>query len=327
MESFSPSLVSIIIPVYNTEQYLEEALKSCLQQTYDFIEVICVDNNSTDESREILERYALKFPDKIKVFEENEKGAPAARNKGMKEAGGEYIHFLDSDDVLEKNSIQLLISEMNGEVDGVSGSATYYKNNFDGSPVFERKRISKVDNQLAHILNNHPDTGSLLLKKSAVKNVKWDNNLGAGQELVFWSELVLTNNAKIKYIPETVCKIRIHHSPHRISNQNRKIRVEIHYRVILKIEMLLKSSPFKSPIAEIALNDRKLRNAFNAIHAKNFRISYLLAKRIDKKLVKRSTNFKWFSREGVFCISNLYAGFLFYFFNYKLRKRFSFFFH
>lgn len=320
MKSNPISLVSIIIPVYNTGEYLEEVLDSCLQQTYTNIEVIGVDNNSTDKSREILTKYSKNYPDKIKVFSETEPGAPAARNKGLKEAEGDYIYFLDADDVLVENAICLLIAEINNEIDAVCGSEIYYRDHFFGSPQYERKRVRNIDYQLVDILNNHPNTGALLLKKSVIKNVRWNNSLGAGQELVFWSELVLTNNVKIKYIPETVCKIRIHKSPYRISNKNRKVRIYNHYLAILRIDQLFKSSPYKSPQAEIALNDRKLRHAFNAIHARNFRVSYLTVKMVNKKLVKKSTNFKWFSKEGAYYLSNLYIGFLFYFLNNKVRK-------
>lgn len=320
--SFENSLVSVVIPVFNSEAFIAEAINSCLNQSYRPIEIICVDNNSEDNSVSLLEQFQKHYPEIIKIYKEVEAGAPAARNRGMGAARGEFIHFLDSDDALLPNAVDTLIRGMVPEVDAVSGGESYFNEHFEGSPVSERKRIKNVDHQVADILNDHPNTGAVLIRSSAINTVKWDNNLGAGQELAFWCEVVVTNNARIKYIPETVCKIRIHPSPHRISNQKRKIKAEIHYRVILKIEQLLYSSIRKSHLAEIALNDRKLRNAFNAIHEKNFKISYLLSAGIDKKLVKKSTNFKWLSREGIFCISNLYTAFVFYFLNYKIRKKF-----
>lgn len=324
MKFFSTPLVSIIIPVYNAEKFLEEALDSCLQQTYEPIEVIAVDNNSSDRSLEILERYVHQFSEKIKVFSEKEPGAPAARNKGMKEAAGDYIHFLDADDALNLNAVEVLMAEMTPGFDAVSGGETYYRNHLENIPLFERKRIKNVDYQLSDVLYNHPNTGAILLKKTVLKNVKWDKDLGAAQELVFWSELILKNNAVIKYVPVNVCKIRIHQSPHRISNQEKNIQANNKYLAILKIEQLINVSPYSSPMVEIALNDFKLKHAFKAIHARNFRVSYLLSSRINKNLLRKSKNFRWLSKEGITSVSNLYFGFLFYFLSYKMRDRLRF---
>ena len=89
--------VSVILPVYNVEKYLKECLDSILNQTLQEIEVICVDDGSTDRSLEILREYEKKDKRVIVLTQEN-KGAGAARNKGLAIAKGEYLSFLDSDD-------------------------------------------------------------------------------------------------------------------------------------------------------------------------------------------------------------------------------------
>ena len=94
-----PSL-SVIIPVYNSAVYLRQCLDSVLAQTLSDIEVICVDDGSTDESREIIKEYSLSDP-RICLVEQNNLGAGAARNNGISYATGEYIHYMDSDDWLE----------------------------------------------------------------------------------------------------------------------------------------------------------------------------------------------------------------------------------
>ena len=91
--------VSVILPVYNVEKYLKECLDSILNQTLQEIEVICVDDGSTDRSLEILREYEKKDKRVIVLTQEN-KGAGAARNKGLAIAKGEYLSFLDSDDFL-----------------------------------------------------------------------------------------------------------------------------------------------------------------------------------------------------------------------------------
>lgn len=90
-------LVSIIIPVYNAEKYLCDSLDSALGQTYPSIEVIAVDDGSTDSSPEILSRYEAQYP-ALKVLTQRNSGQTAARRNGLEHAEGEYIQYLDSDD-------------------------------------------------------------------------------------------------------------------------------------------------------------------------------------------------------------------------------------
>lgn len=101
--------VSVIIPVYNVERYLGECLDSILGQTLKDIEVICVDDGSTDESPRILADYAAKDP-RVKVFGSPHLGAYRARAVGIRAAAGEYIHFMDSDDILAESAYSDLVA-------------------------------------------------------------------------------------------------------------------------------------------------------------------------------------------------------------------------
>lgn len=105
--SFKPQTkVSIIIPVYNTQQYLSQCLDSVLNQTLKEIEVICIDDGSTDESPKILKSYAIK-DSRLKVITQKNSGAAACRNNGINAAQGEYLWFVDSDDWAETNACEL----------------------------------------------------------------------------------------------------------------------------------------------------------------------------------------------------------------------------
>ena len=97
--------VSIIIPVYNSEKYLDECLKSVINQTLKEIEIICVNDGSKDNSLEILKKYQEKDP-RIVVIDKKNAGVSAARNDGMNAARGEYIEFLDSDDRIDKETCE-----------------------------------------------------------------------------------------------------------------------------------------------------------------------------------------------------------------------------
>ena len=102
--------MSVIIPVFNMEKYLKTCLDSVLDQTLKDIEVICVDDGSTDNSLKLLEQYA-KQDDRVIVLKQNHKKQGAARNKAMEIATGEYIDFLDADDYLDKQALELLYNE------------------------------------------------------------------------------------------------------------------------------------------------------------------------------------------------------------------------
>ncbi len=104
------SKVSVIIPVYNVEQYIEECLTSALRQTLQDIEVICVDDGSPDGSMEIVERYA-RSDGRIQIVRKENGGLSSARNAGLDAATGEYVYFLDSDDYIADDMLMTLYTE------------------------------------------------------------------------------------------------------------------------------------------------------------------------------------------------------------------------
>lgn len=100
--------LSIIIPAFNTEKYLPKCLDSVVNQTLKDIEIICIDNNSTDNTLNIFNEYA-KNDSRIKIISNNEnKGAASSRNLGLDIASGEYIGFVDSDDFIELEMFEKL---------------------------------------------------------------------------------------------------------------------------------------------------------------------------------------------------------------------------
>ena len=107
-------MISVIVPVYNVEEYLEECLESIKRQTYTDIEVILVNDGSTDGSKEICERYCEK-DSRFKLVSQENKGQSVARNLGMVESKGEFISFVDSDDVLKEDMLEQLMKQMTSE--------------------------------------------------------------------------------------------------------------------------------------------------------------------------------------------------------------------
>lgn len=124
--------VSVIIPVYNVELYLHECLDSVINQTLKDIEIICINDGSTDNSLTIIENYAEKDP-RIIVFSQENSGQSATRNNGLSVANGDYICFMDSDDLLECDALEYLWNEAS-------------KNNldvlyFDAKSIFETEEL------------------------------------------------------------------------------------------------------------------------------------------------------------------------------------------
>src|SRR5690554_5461875 len=104
-------LVSILMPLYNAEKWLAQTIESVLAQTYFNWELIIVDDGSTDNSYEIAQSFAKK-DNRIKVYKQKNKGACAARNKAFELSKGEYIQYLDADDLLSKNKIELQLKAL-----------------------------------------------------------------------------------------------------------------------------------------------------------------------------------------------------------------------
>ena len=114
--------ISVIIPVYNAEKYLARCLDSALEQMSEGLEVICVDDGSTDKSPEILAAYSAR-DSRLRVFRQNNRYAGNARNRGMEQAGGKYLAFLDADDYYLPGAISALYEQAERQgLDMVKGS-------------------------------------------------------------------------------------------------------------------------------------------------------------------------------------------------------------
>lgn len=114
--------ISIIVPVYNTEKFLEKCLNSLINQTLKDIEIICINDGSTDKSLQILEKFANKDK-RIQIINQTNSGLSVARNIGIKKAKGEYIGFVDSDDWVDLNFFEQLyinVKKYNADI-GVAG--------------------------------------------------------------------------------------------------------------------------------------------------------------------------------------------------------------
>lgn len=193
--------VSVIIPVYNVEEYLRQCLDSVINQTLKEIEIICVDDGSTDSSLEILKEYAAK-DHRITLITQQNLHAGVARNAGLAVAKGEYVHFLDSDDWIALNTYQLILQNRTFNVDVFifSGERIDYK---------LKKKISMPwlfpSNMIGYfytskILSNiftlfSPEVWNKLFSLKYLKNkdIKFQNLISCNDIYFSYSALVLSN--------------------------------------------------------------------------------------------------------------------------------------
>ena len=103
------SLVSIVVPTHNSAEYLRQCLDSIIGQTYRRLQIICVDDGSTDETVQILDSYA-KADSRLSYMTQENRGAGVARNRGLDQATGDYLLFFDSDDRMADDLVQCAVS-------------------------------------------------------------------------------------------------------------------------------------------------------------------------------------------------------------------------
>ncbi|MCD7945954.1 MAG: glycosyltransferase [Clostridiales bacterium] len=126
--------VSVVIPVYNAAPYLDETLRSIANQTLEEIEIICINDGSTDESLEILERWAAKDI-RFEILSQPNSGQGYARNVGVSHAKGKYLYFMDSDDILEQNALEQLVA--------VAEEKKLDALFFDGSTFYDNEELAE----------------------------------------------------------------------------------------------------------------------------------------------------------------------------------------
>lgn len=177
-------MVSIIIPVYNKEKYLRVCVDSVLQQTYNDFELIMVDDGSKDSSWEIIKEYAVKDKRVVAVHQDNA-GVSAARNSGLDRAQGKWICFVDADDYLPKNGIQILVEHgEKSHADLINGNAIKIDNG-NNQILFKIKNEIINGNVCERLVQNAP--WALLFKKSLIDkySIRFVRGLAYSEDNVF----------------------------------------------------------------------------------------------------------------------------------------------
>ena len=166
--------VSVIVPVYNVEKFIDKCLNSLVKQSLKEIEIIVVNDGTKDNSQKIIDKYVKKYPDKIKSYIKENGGQGSARNYGLKKATGEYIGYVDSDDFVEKDMYKKLYNkakENNYDI-VVCG-------NYNVSEDYQNKNID------AFINNYNTDLENIFFGKMAVWNKIYKRDILIKNKLEF----------------------------------------------------------------------------------------------------------------------------------------------
>jgi glycosyltransferase involved in cell wall biosynthesis len=211
-------LVSVIIPAYNAAQYIGEAIESALAQTYKNQEIIVVDDGSNDNTVELISN---KYGEKVTIIKQKNAGPSSARNRGIKEARGEYIAFLDADDIWLPNKIseQIELMEKYLDVGMVFGNATTLKDGrkselshfekegldeaYFGDRIYYKDAFKKLFNK------NIIMTQTVMMRTSIIeKTGGFDTDFRFAEDFLLW--LNIARVTKIAYQPQVVAFRRRH---------------------------------------------------------------------------------------------------------------------
>lgn len=239
--------ISIIIPVYNVELYLEECLISVTEQSYRNLEIILVDDGSTDKSLWIMQKFAER-DDRIRIISQINNGASSARNRGISISTGKYILFVDSDDFIEKYAVEKLYERtVETQSDITVGSLCYYFANGYRIPAFKRTNelnditIEGTDCFISLIENNvYPPLVYLyFIRRKLVLDKKLFFKEGVTHEDELWCLKALC------YAPQ-VSLIQSFHYLYRqregsiTNSENIEFRIKSYYTVANEIDAFIK---------------------------------------------------------------------------------------
>lgn len=213
--------VSIIIPVYNVEKYLDECLNSALNQTLSSIEIICVNDGSTDKSEKILKDYKTKY-ENIIIINQNNRGVSVARNAGLKVAKGKYIYFLDSDDYISEEAMKVCYQECEKDnLDILTFDAdSFYDKGYMGHKLNENYiRKNKLNSKVMKGEDFYINCNKKMEHKAVVWLSFWKREFIDKNQLYFYEDIVHEDEIyisegflkadRVKYIPKNLYRRRV----------------------------------------------------------------------------------------------------------------------
>ncbi len=202
-------ILSIIIPVYNTENYIEQCLNSILCQKVENYEIICINDGSTDRSEEKVKKIQNQHKDKIKYFCKENSGVSETRNFGLKMAKGKYIWFVDSDDYIEKDKLKEVFDSLISEKKDIFMLGYNYVN--ENGKVIKRVKPYDDKNRYDEILKNgrFNNVWQLIILKDFIinNNIKFNSHYIIAEDMLFNLEMI-TKNPSIEFLNNYIYNYR-----------------------------------------------------------------------------------------------------------------------
>ena len=206
-------LISVIIPIYNAEKYLTMSLEALQNQTYKNFEALMINDGSSDNSEKIAAEFAAKDA-RFKLFNQQNQGGSASRNKGLELAQGEYIAFLDNDDIYAPVYLEVLLKNMQENNADVS-CCSYIKFYGDGNYVFDKVSGSQVFVSTMPFIDKFARKKKIemlmwckLYKKSLFENIKFSEKLSAINDMLLNIEILLKSR-KLVFCRQPLIAYRI----------------------------------------------------------------------------------------------------------------------
>ncbi len=275
-------IITIIIPIYNAQKYVKRCIESVCNQSYKNLEILCLNDGSTDNTLEILNELS---DERIKIINKKNSGVSDTRNYGINISKGKYIMFLDADDFLEKNYIEKMYSAIKNTNSDliISGYKEINKNTFVEKSIFKNKKENQFDITYPNYLEYYFTSFEFnpcwkqLIKKDLIidNNIYFDKNIKYGEDLLF-SICCYKFSQKTTYIKE--------YGYSYFKNESSVMNN-------INISSLLKYSNDNKMICDYILDKFVLKksNAQKMIE-KTFRIYYS----IEFKMIKSGMNYKNF---------------------------------
>ena len=271
--------ISVLIPIYNSEKYIEECIKSVINQTYRNIEIICINDGSTDSTKNILENLQ-KIDNRIKIINKKNTGYGNSLNLGIKNAKGEYIAIIESDDFIKDTMFDKLIKiikEQNCDII----KANFYKKNSKTKKYSSKYFTNSIQNIeiFPQMLLIQPSVWSAIYKKDFLtkNNIKFSKTKNASYQDISFHFITMFLAKKIFLLDETLYYYRINNPKSSINSSNKPFQIFKEFKRINEFLKNIKTDKKQEEIKNIfefktmLWNFNRVQNKYNKILLKKMK--------------------------------------------------------
>lgn len=251
--------ISVVLPVYNLDKYIGRCLDSICKQSYDNIEIIVVDDGSTDDTREIVDE-KIKLDSRIKYIYQDNSGVSIARNRGINNCTGDYILFVDADDYIEAKMIEELFENIKGRdlvVSKLSNGKSFLNNNSSciGKDEFIKRIISGSVSQTAC---------GILFKTKIIKefDLKFKNKYRYGEDFLFTIEYLINIKSEVTIVDKCY-----YHVEERSLSASRTLNIDMYQdinKLCINLEEILLENGLREKYLQ-QLSDFNMKNLSMAL--------------------------------------------------------------